>query len=77
MLLFMIALEIASEPSAMHSESLYTQKPKVLNLNTYKFHSLGDYPDIIKQYGTMDSYSTQLVSDKFSVTNKEELNFAG
>ena len=75
-MLFMIA-QIAPESLAVHLESLYTRKPKVLNLNMYKFHSLGDYPDTIKQYGTMDSYSTQLVSDNFPVTNKEGLDFAG
>ena len=36
-----------------------------LNLNTYKFHSLGDYPEAIRQFGTTDSYSTQLVSVYF------------
>lgn len=35
---------------------------KTLNLNTYKFHSLGDYVSMIKQYGTTDSYTTALVS---------------
>ncbi|KAK0439080.1 uncharacterized protein EV420DRAFT_1735640 [Desarmillaria tabescens] len=29
------------------------------NLNTYKFHSFGDYPRAIRRYGTTDSYSTQ------------------
>ena len=72
--LFVIS-EIIPEPSALHSESLYTRRPKVLNLNTYKLHSLGDYPDIIKQYGTTDSYSTQLVSKRLSRTNNKELNF--
>ena len=69
-ILFMIVLDIAPESSAVHSESLYTRKPKVLNLNTYKLHSLGDYPETIKQYGTTDSYSTELVSNKFPITKK-------
>lgn len=34
---------------------------KTLNLQTYKHHSLGDYVDTIRHYGTTDSYSTQLV----------------
>lgn len=34
---------------------------RYLNINTYKFHSLGDYPEIIRKFGTTDSYSTQLV----------------
>ncbi|KAG8794779.1 hypothetical protein FRC12_021702 [Ceratobasidium sp. 428] len=31
-----------------------------LNLNTYKFHSTGDYPWHVEEYGTSDSYSTQI-----------------
>jgi hypothetical protein len=34
---------------------------KKLNLNTYKFHALGDYVTTIRLFGTTDSYSTQLV----------------
>ncbi|KAH7877053.1 uncharacterized protein C8R40DRAFT_1168980 [Lentinula edodes] len=33
---------------------------KLFNLNTYKFHALGDYPWTIRTFGTTDSYSTQL-----------------
>ena len=38
------------------------RKPKGFNLNTYKFHSLGDYVETIRMYGTTDSYSTEPVS---------------
>jgi len=38
---------------------------KKLNLNTYKFHALGDYVATIRLFGTTDSYSTQLVSSIF------------
>jgi hypothetical protein len=34
---------------------------KTLNINTYKFHSFGDYVAAIRQYGTTDSYSTEPV----------------
>ena len=37
------------------------RKKIFLNLNTYKDHSLGDYIDTIRQYGTTDSYSTESV----------------
>jgi hypothetical protein len=37
------------------------RKIKKLNLSTYKFHALGDYANAIRQYGTTDSYSTQIV----------------
>jgi hypothetical protein len=33
-----------------------------LNLSTYKMHSLGDYVRSVEEYGTTDSYSTQIVS---------------
>lgn len=38
------------------------QKSKVFNLHTYKNHSLGDYVEMIRKYGTVDSYNTELVS---------------
>jgi len=37
------------------------QRPKGLNLQTYKLHALADYPSQIRMYGTTDSYSTQAV----------------
>ncbi|KAJ3537968.1 hypothetical protein NMY22_g5372 [Coprinellus aureogranulatus] len=36
------------------------RREKTWNINTPKFHSLGDYPSYIRLYGTTDSYSTQL-----------------
>lgn len=39
-----------------------TALPKTINLNTYKFHALGDYSRMIKMYGSTDSYSTLVVS---------------
>ena len=35
---------------------------KQLNLNTYKYHALGNYVHAIRRFGTTDSYSTQPVS---------------
>ena len=35
---------------------------KSFNINTYKFHALGDYTQVIKTFGMTDSYSTQIVS---------------
>jgi len=34
---------------------------KQLNLMTYKYHALGDYPDLITLFGTTDNASTQMV----------------
>jgi hypothetical protein len=36
------------------------------NIDTYKFHALGDYVDNIRLFGTTDSYSTELVSHPLS-----------
>lgn len=38
-----------------------TGRAKTFNLDTYKYHSLGDYTEHIRQYGTTDSYSTEPV----------------
>ena len=40
-------------------------KPKGLNLKTYKFHAIGDYTQTIMQFGTADSYTTQIVRTIF------------
>jgi hypothetical protein len=37
------------------------KQPKMFNLNTYKYHALGDYCNTIRRFGTTDSYSTQPV----------------
>lgn len=39
-----------------------SRRPKLFNLNTYKTHALGDYANTIREYGTTDSFSTELVS---------------
>lgn len=39
-----------------------SRKQKVLNLFTPKFHSLGDYVQTIRMFGSTDSFSTQVVS---------------
>ena len=37
------------------------RRQKTFNLNTYKFHALGDYAATIQQFGTTDSYTTEMV----------------
>ena len=36
-------------------------RPKAFNLNTYKLHALGDYPQAIRERGTTDNYTSQWV----------------
>lgn len=43
------------------AKSTTMARQKKLNINTYKFHALGDYPWTIRTFGTTDSYSTQPV----------------
>jgi len=37
---------------------------KSFNLNTYKLHALGDYPQTIRERGTTDNYTSQRVRDR-------------
>lgn len=57
----------ASHEKTATSDQGSRRKRRVFNLNTYKTHALGDYVATIKQYGTTDSYSTELVRPLFSV----------
>jgi hypothetical protein len=46
-------------------KALVQPKVKLFNLLIYKLHALGDYVQMIKLFGTTDSYSTPIVSLKF------------
>ena len=46
-----------SQPSTVQSG----RRPRTFNLQTVKFHFLGDYPWTIRRYGTTNSYNTQIV----------------
>jgi hypothetical protein len=52
----------ATGRSVKDKESVSNTKVKNLNLYTYKYHALADYPNTIQRVGTTDSYSTQPVS---------------
>ncbi|KAJ3549639.1 hypothetical protein NMY22_g803 [Coprinellus aureogranulatus] len=41
------------------SEGVGSRRPVALSIFTIKFHFLGDYTSVIRQFGTTDSYSTQ------------------
>lgn len=56
-------IELPRETNA-RKEGARSSKKK-LNLNTYKFHALGDYVATIRLFGTTDSYSTQVVGPPF------------
>lgn len=49
-------------PSNLETKKGDTGKqPKQFNLETYKYHALGDYCNTIRRFGTTDSYTTQPV----------------
>ncbi|KAF9464233.1 hypothetical protein BDZ94DRAFT_1216685 [Collybia nuda] len=54
------ALNTLSDNAPVSIPIANTPKVKTLNLNTYKFHALGDYVRAIRMFGTTDSYSTQI-----------------
>ncbi|KAF9455912.1 hypothetical protein BDZ94DRAFT_1178931, partial [Collybia nuda] len=61
--------------SVAETSDAANRTPKTLNLNTYKNHSLGDYTETIRRYGTTDSYSTEIVCyifmpDERTLTNR-------
>jgi hypothetical protein len=39
---------------------------KLFNMQTYKYHALGDYAAAIRQYGTVDGYNSQIVGTSCS-----------
>lgn len=52
----------ASENAPSISAEESRLRSKKLNLNTLKWHAMGDVPGAIRRFGTTDSYSTQRVS---------------
>jgi hypothetical protein len=54
------------ETRVAKTRSEANRRVKEFNLQTYKYHSLGDYADTIRQFGTSDSYSTEAVSNYYS-----------
>ena len=55
----------ASSSATAHTEQQSSPLPKKFNLLIFKNHSLGDYPNQIRCYGTTDLYSTEPVSPIF------------
>jgi hypothetical protein len=56
------ALSAKQVESSKGKERSSGKKVKKLNLHTYKYHALGDYPNTIRRMGTTDNYTTQPVS---------------
>jgi hypothetical protein len=48
--------------SVAESSNMAGPRRKKFNLQRYTYHSLGDYTDTIRQFGTSDSFSTEPVS---------------
>lgn len=54
--------ETLCNPKAEPFKFKLDRKSKAFTLHTYKNHALGDYVEMIRKYGTTDSYNTELVS---------------
>lgn len=48
----------STRPTPQRASVKAGRRRKTLNINTYKYHSYGDYARTIRRYGTTDSYST-------------------
>jgi hypothetical protein len=71
--------DLVPDPTAAHQRSVCEaghapvnthprvagRRRKTFNLSTYALHSLGDYANTIRQFGTTDSFSTEAVSYLF------------
>jgi len=57
----MAALTAKSSTRANKDGASSDRKRKTLNLATYKYHALSDYPETIRRFGTTDNYNTQIV----------------
>jgi hypothetical protein len=67
-----------ANPVPPHTKPNARRRKKTFNLNTYKLHSFGDYVATIRQYGTMDSYSTEPVRGLFRISvSNTDLYFQG
>jgi hypothetical protein len=44
-----------------------SRKVKKFNMNTYKYHAMGDYLRSIRLFGTIDSFTSQIVCDSLNV----------
>ncbi|KAI6116540.1 hypothetical protein EDD16DRAFT_1708409 [Pisolithus croceorrhizus] len=61
----------AKEASTSHSMA----KQRLLNLRTYKYHALGDYPNMIHHFGMTDNYTTQTLDQpRFEASKDETFN---
>jgi hypothetical protein len=58
----------ARECSGLHNPDTGdgSRKVKRFNLNTYKFHAMGDYVQSIWLFGTTDSFTTQIIHESLS-----------
>jgi len=52
----------AAKTGATSNTASKGHQPRTFNLSTYKLHALGDYVNAIREFGTTDNYSTQVVS---------------
>ena len=60
-----VALTAKRSSHSTKGKTSAAPKGKKLNLQTYKYHALADYPETIRMFGTADNYNTQIVRVSF------------
>lgn len=55
------ALAAKGDSRAAKGKATTGPRRKKLNLATYKYHALADYPETIRRFGPTDNYNTQIV----------------
>jgi len=62
-----VPIHLDSASNEQSGKKIPQRRRKKFHLRSYKYHSLGDYADMIRQFGTADSFSTEPAgSDYFS-----------
>ena len=64
------ALAAKEGSSSRRNQPATGSKQRRFNLSTYKLHALGDYANTIREYGTTDNYTTQVVRTLSTINNK-------
>jgi hypothetical protein len=62
------AMAAKAGPSAKSKQPTKGAKQRKFNLSTYKLHALGDYANTIREFGTTDNYTTQVVCTSLNST---------
>jgi hypothetical protein len=60
-----VALTAKRSSHSTKGKTSAAPKGKKLNLETYKYHALADYPETIRMFRMADNYNTQIICPSF------------